>query len=483
MRILVANRGEIACRLIAGIRELGHEAVAVFTDVDSDAPHVKLADHAIGLGEPRAYLDIAKLIAAMKASGAKAVHPGYGFVSQSAEFVEACDRAGVIFIGPSAKAMRALGDKRGSRQLAEGAQVPVVPGDKSIEDPAAAELIAARIGYPVLLKASGGGGGKGMRRVDDAKQVAEAFAAAQREAKAAFGDDRMQIEKYVHPARHVEVQILGDGKRAIALGDRECSLQRRYQKIIEEGPSAAISDETRKALHAAAVRLAEAAGYASAGTVEFIVGPDGGFYFLEVNTRLQVEHPVTELITGFDIVRAQIELALGGSLPAGPPPSRGHAIEARLNAEDPYHGFLPQTGKLLVVEWPRLPGVRVDAGVATGSEVTPAYDSLLAKIIAHGSTREEARGRLLAALRATTVLGVVTNQVFLAQLLESEAFVTAQTFTTTVENATWAEPPVPVYVEELANAAAVTVRKSVATGADVYSPWQRLGAFRMSTGT
>ncbi|HSI03780.1 MAG TPA: hypothetical protein VLC93_04865, partial [Myxococcota bacterium] len=253
--------------------------------------------------------------------------------------------------------------------------------------------------------------------------------------------------------------------------------------IIEEGPSAAISDETRQALHAAAVRLAEAAQYASAGTVEFIVGPDGGFYFLEVNTRLQVEHPVTELITGFDIVRAQIEIALGGSLPQQAPPSRGHAIEARLNAEDPYHGFLPQTGKLLVVEWPRLPGVRVDAGVAQGSEVTPAYDSLLAKVIAHGSTREEARTRLLAALRATTVLGVVTNQIFLSQLLESDAFKTAQTFTTTVETATWPEPPVPAYVDELARAAAVTVRRSSASGGDVYSPWQRLGGFRMSTGT
>ena len=481
MRILIANRGEIACRLIAGIRELGHEAVAVFTDVDADAPHVKLADHAVGLGEPRAYLDIEKLVEAMKTSGAKAVHPGYGFVSQSAEFVEACDGAGVIFIGPSAKAMRALGDKRGSRQLAEAARVPVVPGDKSIEDPAAAKRIADTIGYPVLLKASGGGGGKGMRRVDEPEQIAEAFAAAQREAKASFGDDRMQIEKYVHPARHVEVQILGDGRRAIALGDRECSLQRRYQKIIEEGPSVAISDATRQQLHAAAVRLAEAAGYASAGTVEFIVGADGGFYFLEVNTRLQVEHPVTELITGFDIVRAQIELALGGSLPAHAPATRGHAIEARLNAEDPYRGFLPQTGKLLVCEWPRLPNVRVDAGVAQGSEVSPNYDSLLAKIIAYGATREEARGRLLAALRATVVLGVVTNQEFLIQLLESEAFSTAQTFTTTVETTTWPEPALPAYVDGLAKAAAVPVRKSVQGGSDPYSPWQSLGAFRMST--
>ncbi len=480
MRILVANRGEIACRLIAGIHALGHEAVAVFTDVDADAPHVKLADLAVGLGEPRAYLDIAKLIEAMKTSGAKAVHPGYGFLSQSADFVEACDEAGVIFIGPSAKAMRALGDKRGSRQLAEAAKVPVVPGDKSIEDPTSARRIADKIGYPVLLKASGGGGGKGMRRVDAPEQIAEAFAAAQREAKASFGDDRMQIEKYVHPARHVEVQILGDGKRALALGDRECSLQRRYQKIIEEGPSAAISRETRTALHAAAVRLAEAAAYASAGTVEFIVGPDGSFYFLEVNTRLQVEHPVTELTTGFDIVRAQIELALGGALPEEAPATRGHAIEARLNAEDPYHGFLPQTGKLLLVDWPRLPHVRVDAGVAQGSEVTPAYDSLLAKIIAYGDTREEARTRLIAALRATTVLGIVTNQEFLLQLLESEIFATAQTFTTTVETQTWPEPALPPYVEELARAAAVGVRRAQSSDGDVYSPWQRLGHFRMS---
>ena len=480
MRILVANRGEIACRIIASIHELGHEAVAVYTDVDEDAPHVALADHVVAVGEPRAYLDIQALLAAMRSSGARAVHPGYGFVSQSAAFVEACESAGVTFIGPSASAMRALGDKQGSRALAEASRVPVVPGEKSIADAAAARRVADRIGYPVLLKASGGGGGKGMRRGDVSAEVDEAFAAAQREAVASFGDGRMQLEKYVHPARHVEVQILGDGKRALALGDRECSLQRRYQKIIEEGPSAALSAETRTALHAAAVRLAEAAQYASAGTVEFIVAPDGSFYFLEVNTRLQVEHPVTELLTGMDIVRAQIELALGGTLPREAPMTRGHAIEARLNAEAPYKGFLPQTGRVLQLEWPRLPSVRVDAGIIEGGEVTPNYDSLLAKVIAFGATREEARLRLIGALERTTVLGLVTNQEFLLQLLRSAMFVSGETYTTTVESMTWNEPEAPPYVAGLAKKG--VARAVPGAGAPVVTPWTALGGFRMHGG-
>lgn len=481
MRIMVANRGEIACRIIASIHELGHEAVAVYTDVDADAPHVALADYAVGLGEPRAYLDIPRLIEAMKATGTGAVHPGYGFVSQSAAFVEACESADVRFIGPSAAAMRALGDKQGSRALAETSRVPVVPGDKSIADAAAARRVADSIGYPVLLKASGGGGGKGMRRVDKSAEVDEAFAAARREAMSSFGDGRMQIERYVHPARHVEVQILGDGKRAIALGDRECSLQRRYQKIIEEGPCAALSAEQRSELHAAAVRLAEAAQYASAGTVEFIVAPDGRFYFLEVNTRLQVEHPVTELLTGMDIVRAQIEIALGGALPAQAPASRGHAIEARLNAEAPYKGFLPQTGRVLMLEWPRLPSVRVDSGIVEGGEVSPNYDSMLAKIIAHGETREEARQRLIGALERTTVLGLATNQEFLLELLRSEMFIRGETFTTSVETTTWNEPEAPAYVAGLAaKAGRARVRSSGGSSASAESPFASLGAFRTS---
>jgi acetyl/propionyl-CoA carboxylase alpha subunit len=286
----------------------------------------------------------------------------------------------------------------------------------------------------------------------------------------------------VFPARHVEVQILADGKHAVALGERECSLQRRYQKLIEEGPAATISEATRRGLYESAVKVAEAAGYASAGTVEFLVGPDGSHYFLEVNTRLQVEHPVTELITGIDIVRAQVEIAAGGSLPT-PPTPRGHAIEARLNAEDPFHGFLPQTGRIEMLELPQRPGVRVDAGVRQGSEVSPHYDSLIAKIIAYGDTREHARRRLIEALRATTLLGLVTNQSFLLQLLESDFFVKAETFTTTVEQHTWPPVEVPAWAREAAEKA--LARRPTSAGAsghgltDRWSPWQTLGAFRM----
>ncbi len=484
MKILVANRGEIACRIIASIRELGLRSVAIYTEPDADAPHVYLADEAAPIGAPLAYLDIATLIGAMKKTGARAVHPGYGFLSQSARFAAACREAGVTFIGPSPEAMLALGDKRASRELAVRVGVPVVPGAETVEDAATARREAERVGYPVLLKAAGGGGGKGMRRVNAEAEMAEAFGAAQREAKGAFNDDRMLIEKYVFPARHVEVQVLGDGKRAIAHGERECSLQRRYQKVVEEAPAATVSEATRRGLYQSAIKVAEAAGYASAGTVEFLVGADGAHYFLEVNTRLQVEHPVTELLTGLDIVRAQIELALGGSLPA-PPAQRGHAIEARLNAEDPYHGFLPQTGRIEVLELPHLPGLRIDAGVREGSVISPHYDSLIAKIIAHGQTREQARSRLLEALRATTLLGLVTNQSYLQQVLESDFFIEAETFTTTLEGETFAPPAVPDWVQaagERALARKADDRTAAGTPrTDRWSPWQSLGGFRMGS--
>src|SRR5579864_8195321 len=331
--------------------------VAIYTDPDRGAPHVELADEVVALGAADQYLSIGALIAAARKVGATSLHPGYGFLSQSAAFAGACEAAGLTFIGPSAQTMELLGDKRASRAMAEKLGIPVIPGAKEIDRLEAAEEAAERVGYPVLLKAAGGGGGKGMRLASGRSELKEAHAAARREAKAAFGDERLILEKFVSPARHVEVQILGDGQNAVALGERECSLQRRYQKVIEEAPALRIGDAVRQGLSAAAVALAREARYRSAGTVEFLVGGDGKFYFLEVNTRLQVEHPVTEMVSGLDLVRCQIALALGGALP-DPVAPRGHAIEARLNAEDPYRDFLPQSGPILMLHWPQHPGVR-----------------------------------------------------------------------------------------------------------------------------
>jgi acetyl/propionyl-CoA carboxylase alpha subunit len=481
MKVLVANRGEIACRVLRTLREMDVPSVAVFTTVDRGAPHVDLATEAVELGPPDRYLDAAALIQAARKSGATAVHPGYGFLSQSAPFSRACQEAGLVFIGPGPESMGVLGDKRGSRRTAEALGVPVVPGAREVDALEAAEEAAARLGYPVLLKAAGGGGGKGMRLVAGPGDLKEAHEAARREARACFSDDRLIVERYISPARHVEVQIMGDGKDAVVLGERECSLQRRYQKVIEESPAPRLEDGTRRRMFEAAAKLARAVGYRSAGTVEFLIGPDGAFYFLEVNTRLQVEHPVTEGLTGLDLVRVQVELAKGGPLPA-PPILRGHAIEARLNAEDPYRDFLPQSGRIVFLEWPQLPGVRVDAGVREGQEVGAHYDPLLAKVIAWGLTREVARRRLIEALRATTLLGVVTNQAFLLQVLESPFFVAGETYTTTLEASRWTEPPVPEEVSAAARRFLVAPPGVGGDGAaDGRSPWITLGPFRTGT--
>jgi len=498
MKVLVANRGEIACRIFHTLREMGIASVAVATDPDRQAPHVWLADEAVALGPAEGYLDPARILAAARQTGATAIHPGYGFLAQNAAFARACRDAGVIFIGPSPEAMLALGEKRRARATAEAAGVPVIPGVAECDTLEAARAAAKRLGYPLLIKAAGGGGGKGMRRVDAPGELAEAFAAARREAMAAFADDRLLVEKLIEPARHVEVQILGDGRDAVALGERECSLQRRYQKVIEESPSLAVG-EGRKALLEEAVALARAAGYAGAGTVEFLVGPDGAHYFLEVNTRLQVEHPVTEMLTGIDLVRAQIEIAGGGPLPR-PVAPRGHAIEARLYAEDPYRDFLPSSGKILMLEWPVRPWVRIDAGIREGTEVSPFYDPLLAKLVAWGGNREEARRRLAAALRETTLLGLTTNQSFLLDVVESDFFIRGETFTRTLESRSWAEPEAPEEVRRVAREAAreaMTAMTAMAASlgasdgtvtpggewVDRYSPWGSLGRFRMGAGT
>ena len=478
MKVLVANRGEIACRILRTLKELSVPSVAVATDPDRDAPHLDLADEVAWLGPAPRYLSVDALLGAAQKTGATAVHPGYGFLSQSAAFVRACEAAGLAFIGPSAETMERLGDKRASRETAEALGVPVIPGARDIDRLEAAEEAADRIGYPVLLKAAGGGGGKGMRLVRTRGELPEAHAAARREAKAAFVDERLILEKYVKPARHVEVQILGDGRTAVALGERECSLQRRYQKVIEEAPATGIPESTRLGLADAAVRIAREARYRSAGTVEFLVAADGRFYFLEVNTRLQVEHPVTEQVTGLDLVGAQVAVAQGGALPA-PVPPRGHSIEARLNAEDPYRGFLPQSGPVLMLHWPQRPGLRIDSGVREGQTIPPDYDSLLAKIIAWGADREQARRRLVEALRELVLLGPMTNQSFLLQILESGSFKTGETTTTTLEEARWEEPVLPGEILSAARAWGSGRSPERSGSAPPPGPWEGLGGFRV----
>ena len=482
-KVLVANRGEIAIRVCRTLRAMEIPSVVVYSEADRGAPHTQAGDESVLLGpaEPaQSYLHVDRILAAARATGANAIHPGYGFLAENAAFARACAVAGVVFIGPSPESMERLGSKTKAREAAIRLKISVVPGVENVPDAARARKEAERIGYPVLLKAASGGGGRGMRRVAAGEEMDAAFESGRREAEGAFGDGRLLLEKLVHPARHIEVQILADGRDAIALGERECSLQRRYQKIVEESPSSAVDQATRSKLEKAAITLAKDARYSGAGTVEFLLGPDGGFYFLEVNTRLQVEHPVTEARFGLDLVRAQIEIAAGNGLPRVPRPE-GHAIEARLNAESPYSGFLPQTGKVLLLEWPTGEGVRVDAGIAAGGTVHVHYDSLLAKVIAHGRDRGEARARLLAALRRLTLLGVTTNQGFLIDLLEDRAFQDAETYTRTIESRSWPAPSgIPdevLLAAAIALAAPRAAREGERDDADRYSPWRALGGW------
>jgi len=423
-KVLIANRGEIACRIAASLREMGIRPVAVFSEADRGALHARVMDEAIGIGaaEPRAsYLNAEALIAAAKRAGAEAIHPGYGFLSENAAFAEAVEAAGLAFIGPTAEQIRVMGDKRAARALAVKAGVPVVPGAEAADAGALARE-AKRIGFPVIVKAALGGGGKGMRVVDDAAGLAEAVESARRLATSAFGDDALYLEKRLDRARHVEVQVLGDGRgNVVHLFERECSLQRRHQKVVEESPSPAVDERLRRALTEAALALARAVRYRGAGTVEFLLAPDGAFHFLEMNTRLQVEHGVTEMLTGIDLVAAQVHVAAAGALPFTQERivPRGAAIEARVYAEDPARGFLPQAGEAVRVEWPRLPFVRVDAGIASGDRVPVHYDPILAKLIALGADRGEALGRLAAALGGSRVHGVVTNLPFLRALVRA----------------------------------------------------------------
>ena len=431
-RVLVANRGEIACRVLRTCRELGLGTVAVYSDADRAAPHVALADVAVRLGPAPAadsYLSIPAILDAARATGADAIHPGYGFLSENADFARAVVEAGLVFVGPSPLVIQLLGSKQEAKRRAVAAGVPVVPGYNG-DDQATATLEreARQLGFPLLVKASAGGGGKGMRIVRRADELSYALDAARREAAGAFGDDTLLLERYVERPRHVEIQILGDHHgNLIHLWERECSIQRRHQKVIEEAPSPALGPELRQQMGAAGVAVGRAVGYTSAGTVEFILGPDGAFYFLEVNTRLQVEHPVTELTCGLDLVREQLRIARGEPLGYGEAPSqRGHAIEVRLYAEDPAAGYLPTTGTLAAFELPTAPGLRVDAGVVTGSEIGIHYDPMLAKIIAHAPARADAAALLAWALERAVIAGVVTNRELLARVLRHPAFLAGE---------------------------------------------------------
>jgi 3-methylcrotonyl-CoA carboxylase alpha subunit len=429
--ILIANRGEIACRVMQTAQAMGVRCVAVYSEADAGAKHVAMADTAVHIGKPapaESYLRGDAIIAAAKATGAQAIHPGYGFLSENPEFVEAVEAAGLTFIGPSASAICAMGLKDAAKQLMEEEGVPVVPGyHGKYQGRETLTAEAERIGYPVLIKAVAGGGGKGMRLVERAQDFDDALASAQGEAKTAFGNADVLIEKYVTQPRHIEVQVFGDGSRAVHLFERDCSLQRRHQKVIEEAPAPGMTEEMRAAMGAAAVRAAEAIGYKGAGTVEFIVDgsrglrPDG-FWFMEMNTRLQVEHPVTEAITGVDLVEWQLRVASGEPLPAQQEDLRirGHAFEARLYAEDVPKGFLPATGRLTHLEFPAT--ARIDSGVRAGDEISPWYDPMIAKVTVHGPTREIALKRLGQALQHTQVAGSVTNLAFLGALTGHKGF-------------------------------------------------------------
>ncbi|MFN8222470.1 MAG: acetyl-CoA carboxylase biotin carboxylase subunit [Gaiellales bacterium] len=427
-RVLVANRGEIAVRVIRALHELGVEAVAVYSTADSDALHVKLADRAVCLGPPPAtdsYLRIASVVAAAETTGCEAVHPGYGFLAENSTFARACADNDLVFIGPSPEVMDMLGDKARAKVAMRDAGVPLVPGSPNAGTLAELRAVAEEIGFPVLLKATAGGGGKGMRLVGDPASFEASFQAASTEAEAAFGDGSVYVEKAVSPARHVEIQVICDTHgNVLTLGERECSVQRRHQKLIEESPSPALTPETREEMELAVERACRAVGYVNAGTFEFILGHEGHPYFIEVNCRLQVEHPVTELVTGIDLVREQLRVAAGEQLAhVGRAPRRGHAIEIRLNAEDPAHGFRPAPGLVERFRPPLGPGVRVDTAIADGVSVPPYYDSMIAKLIVHDDDRPAAIARALRALAELEVVGIPTTRELAMDVLRSEGFV------------------------------------------------------------
>ena len=491
-KVLVANRGEIALRILRACDELGIETIAVYSDADAGSPHVLAAGHAVRIGAPppaESYLVSDRIIEAARAAGADAIHPGYGFLAENAAFASACQDAGLIFIGPPPAAIAAMGSKISARQLMERAGVPVVPGETPADQSdASIEAAARRAGFPLLIKASAGGGGKGMRMVRGDAGLAAAISGARHEAKAAFGDDTLYVERLVTGPRHVEIQVFADAHGgAVHLFERDCSTQRRHQKVIEESPSPALSPALRARMGDAAVAAARAVGYRNAGTVEFLLegaGDDARFYFLEMNTRLQVEHPVTEAVAGVDLVHAQLRVAAGNELPWTQTDlrQRGHAIECRVYAEDPSTGFLPQAGRILLYRQPERPGIRVDAGVVEGSEVSVHYDPMIAKVIAHAETRDAAIDRLRAALSEFRILGLPTNIPFLLAVLDSQAFRSGTVHTAYLddEGSGLASPqPLPAAVLAAAVAHVETARPNAADGPPPrQDPWTSLPGWR-----
>jgi len=498
--VLIANRGEIACRIARTARKLGLRSIAVYSDADAGALHTRLCDEAHRLGPAPAsesYLAIDKLIGVAKRAGAQCIHPGYGFLSENAEFARACADAGIIFVGPPPEAIRAMGLKSEAKKRMERASVPVVPGyHGERQEPKFLAQKAKEIGYPVLIKAVAGGGGRGMRRVDDDAAFEAALQSAEREAQSAFGDGRVLVEKYIASPRHVEIQVFADRDgNVVHLFERDCSLQRRHQKVIEEAPAPGITPEVRAAIGSAAVEAARAVGYIGAGTVEFIADGSRGlrrdaFWFMEMNTRLQVEHPVTEAVTGLDLVEWQLRVAAGEKLPVLETPLRGHAVEARVYAEDPERGFLPSTGKILGLKLPEGEGIRVDTGVEQGTEVTPFYDPMIAKVIAHKPTRREALDALASALDRTLVAGPHTNLAFLAALCRAKDFREGKFDTGFIDRNLAALGALPQEPDRAAAAAGVAqllareARRIAArvrsTSEEGVSPWDSADGFQLS---
>jgi 3-methylcrotonyl-CoA carboxylase alpha subunit len=492
-KLLVANRGEIAVRVFRTCRELGIGTVAVYSEADRGARHVREADEAVAIGPAealRSYLNVEALLGAARETGAEAIHPGYGFLSQNGDFADAVRDAGLVFVGPPGDVHRLMGDKQAARRRMAQAGVPVLPGYDG-DDQQDARLLAEaeRIGWPVLLKPSRGGGGKGMRVVRRAQDFVSALAASRREAGAAFGAETLLVESFVERSRHVEVQVVADAHGTVLhLGERECSIQRRHQKVVEETPSPALRPPQRRELCEAGVAAARAAAYLGAGTVEFLMAPDGRFYFLEMNTRLQVEHPVTEAVTGLDLVRLQLEVSAGRALSLAQQQvqARGHAIECRLYAEDPANDDLPSPGRVLHLCEPEGPGIRVDSGLSVGSEVTVHYDPLLSKVVAWGRDRGEATARMRAALRQTVVLGVVTNLARLRAIVEHPAFAAAELHTGFIEeHLQELQPPAcPPALAIAALAAALRLGRNGGPSArrKVLDPWASLGPWRLGGG-
>jgi acetyl-CoA carboxylase biotin carboxylase subunit len=498
-KCLIANRGEIAVRVLRACRELGMQVVAVYSEADANALHVQLADEAYLIGPPppgQSYLDIEALLRVAAHAGCDCVHPGYGFLSENAAFAQAVMDAGLVWVGPPPDAIRAMGVKTEARALMEQAGVPVVPGFQQ-EDASEADLLAAaeRIGYPVMVKAAGGGGGKGIRVVHDPAQLAEAIAGARSEAQKAFNDSRIFLERYIEQGRHIEIQVIADTHgNTLSLHERECSTQRRHQKIIEESPSPLVTPEMRREMGEAAVAAAQAVGYVNAGTVEFIATPEGEFFFLEMNTRLQVEHPVTEMVTGVDLVKLQLQIAAGEAIPftQDEVQQSGHAIECRIYAEDARNNFLPAIGTVERFLPSGGPGVRVDSGIQSGDEITIHYDPMIAKLIVHDRTREAAIVRMQHALYETVILGTTTNIDFLRVILQHPAFGAGEVTTRFVdEHLNSLLPPVPELPAEALIAAALAEMYAqpqaaansngapAVLGADAYSPWNKSDTFRM----